>query len=185
MPPTSEPMHGSPRAMVDAMIRVDHAGEYGARRLYDCQLAVITNRLKFLATANVEFSAGKPRFATRTGTYTFIERPGNGRADHSIGKAVFTGSWGIGDLLEALDIDVSGIPDLIAVEDPTIYVAPAGGKDGGLVLSPGVTIECTGSIGDLELGSLTLYFAVDRALRRLLPWQPDDWSAPRTASEER
>lgn len=32
--------------------------------------------------------------------------------------------------------------------------------------------------------SVALYFAVDRALRRLLPWQPDDWTAPRTPSEE-
>lgn len=30
-----------PKAMVDAMIRVDHAGEYGARRIYDGQLAVL------------------------------------------------------------------------------------------------------------------------------------------------
>ena len=30
-----------PKTTVDAMIRVDHAGEYGARRIYDGQLAVL------------------------------------------------------------------------------------------------------------------------------------------------
>ena len=30
-----------PRATIEAMIRVDHAGEYGARRIYDGQLAVL------------------------------------------------------------------------------------------------------------------------------------------------
>ena len=30
-----------PQAMVEAMIRVDHAGEYGARRIYEGQLAVL------------------------------------------------------------------------------------------------------------------------------------------------
>ncbi|MCH7928962.1 MAG: demethoxyubiquinone hydroxylase family protein [Proteobacteria bacterium] len=31
----------SPRALVERMIRVDHAGEYGAARIYDGQLAVL------------------------------------------------------------------------------------------------------------------------------------------------
>ena len=35
------PGDGSARALVAAMIRVDHAGEYGARRIYDGQLAVL------------------------------------------------------------------------------------------------------------------------------------------------
>jgi ubiquinone biosynthesis monooxygenase Coq7 len=33
-----------PRALVERIIRVDHAGEYGARRIYDGQLAVLGNR---------------------------------------------------------------------------------------------------------------------------------------------
>jgi len=37
------PGDGSPRQMVEAMIRVDHAGEYGARRIYEGQLAVLGN----------------------------------------------------------------------------------------------------------------------------------------------
>ena len=35
------PGDGTARQMVAAMIRVDHAGEYGARRIYDGQLAVL------------------------------------------------------------------------------------------------------------------------------------------------
>ena len=35
------PGDGSPRERVHAMIRVDHAGEYGARRIYEGQLAVL------------------------------------------------------------------------------------------------------------------------------------------------
>jgi len=35
------PGDGSPRDRVRAMIRVDHAGEYGARRIYEGQLAVL------------------------------------------------------------------------------------------------------------------------------------------------
>ena len=31
----------SPRAMVERILRVDHAGEYGAKRIYDGQLAVL------------------------------------------------------------------------------------------------------------------------------------------------
>jgi ubiquinone biosynthesis monooxygenase Coq7 len=33
-----------PRALVERIIRVDHAGEYGARRIYDGQLAVLGKR---------------------------------------------------------------------------------------------------------------------------------------------
>lgn len=35
------PGDGSRKDLVDAMIRVDHAGEYGAKRIYDGQLAVL------------------------------------------------------------------------------------------------------------------------------------------------
>ena len=35
------PGDGGREALVQAMIRVDHAGEYGARRIYDGQLAVL------------------------------------------------------------------------------------------------------------------------------------------------
>ena len=35
------PGDGSRERLVEAMIRVDHAGEYGARRIYDGQLAVL------------------------------------------------------------------------------------------------------------------------------------------------
>ena len=35
------PGDGSPQERVRAMIRVDHAGEYGARRIYEGQLAVL------------------------------------------------------------------------------------------------------------------------------------------------
>jgi 3-demethoxyubiquinol 3-hydroxylase len=35
------PGDAGPEATVEAMIRVDHAGEYGARRIYDGQLAVL------------------------------------------------------------------------------------------------------------------------------------------------
>ncbi len=37
------PGDGSPAERVKAMIRVDHAGEYGARRIYEGQLAVLGN----------------------------------------------------------------------------------------------------------------------------------------------
>jgi 3-demethoxyubiquinol 3-hydroxylase len=37
------PGDGSPADRVKAMIRVDHAGEYGARRIYEGQLAVLGN----------------------------------------------------------------------------------------------------------------------------------------------
>ena len=33
-----------PRALIERIIRVDHAGEYGARRIYDGQLAVLGRR---------------------------------------------------------------------------------------------------------------------------------------------
>jgi ubiquinone biosynthesis monooxygenase Coq7 len=36
----------TPRAMVERMIRVDHAGEYGARRIYEGQLAVLGRSAK-------------------------------------------------------------------------------------------------------------------------------------------
>ncbi len=35
------PGDGSRKALVEGMIRVDHAGEYGAKRIYDGQLAVL------------------------------------------------------------------------------------------------------------------------------------------------
>jgi ubiquinone biosynthesis monooxygenase Coq7 len=38
------PGDASPRALVARMIRVDHAGEYGARRIYQGQLAVLGDR---------------------------------------------------------------------------------------------------------------------------------------------
>ncbi len=44
-PPTA-PLPGDPtaRKQVERMIRVDHAGEYGARRIYEGQLAVLGRR---------------------------------------------------------------------------------------------------------------------------------------------
>jgi ubiquinone biosynthesis monooxygenase Coq7 len=40
----SKPAAPGSRADIDAMIRVDHAGEYGAVRIYEGQLAVLGNR---------------------------------------------------------------------------------------------------------------------------------------------
>ena len=39
-------LHGDPdkKTQIEQMIRVDHAGEYGAARIYEGQLAVLENR---------------------------------------------------------------------------------------------------------------------------------------------
>lgn len=44
--PTGQRLHGDPdpRTQVERMIRVDHAGEYGAARIYEGQLAVLGRR---------------------------------------------------------------------------------------------------------------------------------------------
>ncbi len=39
--PRRLPGDPSPQALIERMIRVDHAGEYGAKRIYDGQLAVL------------------------------------------------------------------------------------------------------------------------------------------------
>ena len=48
--PTPIPGEPGPAEMVERMIRVDHAGEYGAMRIYEGQLAVLRGRAASAAT---------------------------------------------------------------------------------------------------------------------------------------
>ena len=52
MPRKPKPQAPGPRPEIEAMIRVDHAGEYGAVRIYEGQLAVLKRRKG--AAASVE-----------------------------------------------------------------------------------------------------------------------------------
>lgn len=49
----STPGHQSTTALLDEIIRVDHAGEYGAKRIYEGQMAVLKNHSDYETIAHM------------------------------------------------------------------------------------------------------------------------------------
>src|SRR3954466_3007435 len=75
MPRKPKPAAPGPPADIEAMIRVDHAGEYGAVRIYEGQLAVLKRR-KSASVKNIQHMADQEQRHLKTFDRLVNERRG-------------------------------------------------------------------------------------------------------------
>ncbi|HLG89257.1 MAG TPA: demethoxyubiquinone hydroxylase family protein [Alphaproteobacteria bacterium] len=88
------PLPGEPagQALVERVLRVDHAGEYGAKRIYDGQLAVLRNSedaaaIREMADTEAEHLAWFDRALNETGARPTVLHPIWHVAGYALGAA--------------------------------------------------------------------------------------------------
>ncbi len=94
MPKTNRPLPGEPSGaeLAERIIRVDHAGEYGAKRIYAGQLAVLGNApsgdaIRAMAASEAEHLAWFDRELTARGVRPTILHPFWHVAGYALGAA--------------------------------------------------------------------------------------------------